>query len=202
MDLPFNWFDIAILVVLFVGFQRGRKHGMSEELMLVIKWLAIIIVGALSYSVIGDAIAASTPFTHLASYTMAYFGIALIITAAFLGMKKLMHGKLIGSDVFGGAEYYLGMAAGMFRYSCILVFALALINAPLYTQAEIKARLDYQNEWYGSDFFPGFQTLQSEVFEKSFVGPYIRNALGFLLIKSTPFEHKGIQRQKYQDLPG
>lgn len=201
MDLPFNWFDVAILAVLGFGIQRGRKHGMSEELMLLVRWVAIIIVGALSYSVLGDIIAQSTVFSHLASYTMAYFAVALVITAAFLGMKKLMHGKLIGSDVFGGAEYYLGMAAGMLRYSCILVFALAFINAPLYTQADIKANLAYQNEWYGSDFFPGFQTLQSQVFEKSFIGPYIHSTLGFLLIKSTPFENKGIQRQQYQALP-
>ena len=201
MNLPFNWFDIAILAVLGFGLHRGRKHGMSEELMLVIKWLAIIIVGAFSYSILGDLIAQSTVFSHLASYAMAYLAIAVIITASFLGMKKLTRGKLVGSDVFGGAEYYLGMAAGMLRYSCILVFALAFINAPLYTQADIKARQAYENEWYGSDFFPGFQTLQSEVFERSFVGPYIRSSLGFLLIKSTPFEKKGIQRQQYQGLP-
>ena len=201
MDLPFNWFDIAILLVLGWGVHRGRKHGMSEELMLLIKWLAIIVICALSYSVLGDLIAQSTVFSHLASYAMAYFGMALIITAGFLGMKKLMHGKLVGSDIFGGAEYYLGMAAGMLRYSCILVFALAFINAPLYTQADLKARQAYENEWYGSDFFPGFQTLQSQVFEKSFTGPYIHSGLSFLLIKSTPFENKGIQRQQYQGLP-
>jgi len=132
---------------------------------------------------------------------MVYLDIAIVVTLAFLGLKKLMHGKLVGSDVFGGAEYYLGMAAGVFRYSCILVFVFALINAPLYTQADIQANLKYQNEWYGSDFFPGFQSLQSQVFEKSFIGPYIRSALGFLLIKSTPFENKGVQRRKEQELP-
>lgn len=201
MNLPFNWVDIAVLAVLAFGVHRGRKHGMSEELMLVIKWLAIIVVGALFYSVLGDVLVEHSVFSHLASYTMSYIAIALVIFAAFLAMKKLTHGKLVGSDVFGGAEYYLGMAAGMLRYSCILVFAFAFINAPLYTQADIKASLAYQNEWYGSDFFPGFQTLQSQVFEKSFIGPYIHSSLGFLLIKSTPFENKGIQRQQYPDLP-
>lgn len=201
MNLPFNWVDIAILAVLGFGVQRGRKHGMSEELMLLIKWLAIIIVCAFSYSVLGDFLVENTVFSHLASYTIAYLVVALIIAGAFLGMKKLMHGKLIGSDVFGGAEYYLGMAAGMLRYSCILVCAFAFINAPLYTQADLKERQAYENEWYGSDFFPGFQTLQSQVFEKSFVGPYIHSGLGFLLIKSTPFENKGIKRQQYQALP-
>lgn len=201
MDLPFNWVDIAVVAVLVFGFTRGRKHGMSEELLLVMKWLAIIIAGGFCYATVGDMIAQSAPFSHLASYTMAYFSIAIFISVVFLGLKKVTHGKLLGSDIFGGAEYYLGMVAGIFRYSCILVFVFALVNAPLYTKADIQANLNYQNEWYGSDFFPGFQTLQSQIFEKSFLGPYVRSTLGFLLIKSTPFENKGIQRHKEQELP-
>lgn len=201
MDLPFNWVDIAVVFVLWFGFTRGRKHGMSEELLLVMKWLAIIVAGGFLYATLGDMIADNAPFSHLASYTIAYFSIAIVIYVVFLGLKKVTHGKLLGAEVFGGAEYYLGMLAGIFRYSCILVFVFALINAPLYTKADIQANLNYQNEWYGSDFFPGFQTLQSQVFEKSFLGPYVRSALGFLLIKSTPFEKKGIQRHPEQDMP-
>jgi hypothetical protein len=125
---------------------------------------------------------------------MAYFCIALFMAVAFLVIKKMAHGKLVGSDVFGSGEYYLGMAAGMLRYTCILIFALSFLNAPLYTQSEIKADLKYQNDVYGSDFFPKLYTVQEEVFEKSFVGPHIRNELGFLLIKSTPDEKKEIRK--------
>lgn len=201
MNLPFNWFDIAIPIVLIFGITRGRKHGMSEELLLVIKWLAVVIVGGIFYEPIGDVIEASTAFTHLASYRMAYFGIALVIAGAFMGLTKILHGKLVGSDVFGSAEYYLGMVAGFVRYCCILIFFLSFLNARLYTDAEIKANLAYQNEWFGSDFFPTPQNLQTQVFEKSFVGPYIRNGIGFLFIKSTPQEVKGLKRRPAEDLP-
>jgi uncharacterized membrane protein required for colicin V production len=193
MNLPFNWFDIAILVVLGVGLQRGRKHGMSEEVMLVIKWIAIIIAGAFGYSVIGDVISDNSVFTPLSAYMMAYFVIALVIAVTFLVIKKMSNGKLVGSDVFGSGEYYLGMAAGVVRYTCILIFALAFLNAPLYTKTEVAADLKYQNDMYGSDFFPKLYSIQSDVFEKSFIGPHIQKELGFLLIKSTSRGEKEIK---------
>ena len=75
-SMPFNWFDIAIILLLGLGVQRGRKHGMSEEIILLSKWLAIVIVGGLFYAVIGDVISDNSVFTHLSSYLMAYSAIA------------------------------------------------------------------------------------------------------------------------------
>jgi uncharacterized membrane protein required for colicin V production len=196
MSLRFDWFDIAMLLVLGFGLQRGRKHGMSTEIMLVLKWIAIIVVGGFTYNVLGDVITDSTVFTRLSAYLMAYIGTALFITVAFLGIKKMANGKLVGSDVFGSGEYYLGMMAGVVRYACILIFGLALLNAPLYTKSEIDADLKFQNDVYGSEFFPKLYTVQSDVFERSFVGPHIQNELGFLLIKSTPREKKEIRKER------
>jgi len=201
MNLPFNWFDVVIPIVLFIGIQRGRKHGMSEELLLLIKWLAIIIVGSLTYAVIGDAIAENSVFTHLAAYRFAYFAMAIVIGSLFLGLSKLAHGKLVGSDLFGSAEYYLGMAAGLVRYSCILIFFLAFLNARLYTNAEIAENMRFQNDAFGSDFFPTPYSLQSQVFEKSFAGKYIQKDLGFLLIKSTVLETKEVRHTRQEQLP-
>jgi uncharacterized membrane protein required for colicin V production len=196
MNVPFNWFDIALLLLLALGLQRGRKHGMSEEIILVAKWLAIVILGGLGYSMVGDVLSDNSVFTHLSAYLMAYSVIALGIAVAFLVIKKLANGKLVGSDVFGSGEYYLGMMAGVVRYTCILIFALALLNAPLYTKADIDADTKFQNDVYGSTFFPKLYTVQKDVFEKSFVGPYIHSSLGFLLIKSTPREQKEMRKER------
>ena len=201
MDLPFNWFDIVLPIVLIFGIQRGRKHGMSEELLLVMKWLAIVIVGGIFYQVIGDTIEASSPLTHLASYRLAYFSIALVIAITFMVFTKLLHGKLVGSDVFGSGEYYLGMMAGLLRYTCITLFALAMLNSRLYTNKEVSDELKFQNDVYGSNFFPTGYSFQAQVFEKSFTGPFIRKGLGFLLIKGTPQEEKGLKRRPAEQLP-
>ena len=201
MKLPINWFDIAVLIVLAVGVQRGRKHGMSEELMPVMKWLAILIGGAFGYAVIGEVINSNTVFERLSSYLMAYFAIMLVTAVAFAGIKKLIGGKLIGSDVFGRGEYYLGMVAGIVRYACILLVALAFLHARSYTQGEIKADVKYQNDVFGSTYFPKLYTVQTQVFEKSFLGPHIVSNLGFLLIKSTPPENKKQFKQKQFEVP-
>jgi len=194
--MPFNWFDVVILLFLGLGVQRGRKHGMSQEIILVLKWISIILVGGLCYGVVGDVISDNSVFSRLAGYLMAYIVIALGITVAFWAITKMANGKLVGSDVFGSGEYYLGMVAGFLRYTCILIFALSLLNARLYSQKEIKEDLSFQNDVYGSDFFPKLYTVQDDVFKKSFVGPHIHDELGFLLIKGTPPEYKELRKER------
>jgi uncharacterized membrane protein required for colicin V production len=194
--MPFNWFDVVILLFLGLGIQRGRKHGMSQEIILVLKWISIILVGGLCYGVVGDVISDNSVFSRLSGYLMAYIVIALGITVAFWAITKMANGKLVGSDVFGSGEYYLGMVAGLLRYACILIFALSLLNARLYSQKEIKEDLSFQNDVYGSDFFPKLYTVQDDVFKKSLVGPHIHDELGFLLIKGTPPEYKEIRKER------
>ncbi len=196
-QLPFNWFDLVLVVVLLMGLFHGRKRGMSEELLVFLQWLAIVIVSAAGYQALGDRIAAVTPLSHLTCYVLAYVVLALGVVVAFLLFKRLFHGKLVGSDAFGRAEYYLGMAAGMTRFGCALLAGLALLNARAYSPEEIRAYQAYQNEVYGSEYFPGLQTLQANVFERSLTGPLIRSHLGFLLIKPTAPERRELPRKDW-----
>src|SRR6185503_10664356 len=114
--------------------------------------------------------------------------------SVFLLLKRTFSGKLIGSDTFGRGEYYLGMPSGMLRFACILIAGLALLNARLYRAEEIKAMTKFQNDNYGSQFFPTLQTVQDQVFAKSILGPQIKTYLGFLLIKPTLPESTQIKR--------
>lgn len=201
--LPFNWFDVAVLAVLGFGLFRGRKRGMSEELNSVLMWLSIVICCAFLYLPLGTVIAGSgsgNVFSELSSYLMAYVAAGLLIAAIFALMKKSMGSKLVSSETFGRSEYYLGMVAGMVRFGCILIVGLALLNARAYSQKEIKADVKYQNDVYGSTFFPKLYTVQSQVFEKSLMGPWIKENLGPLLIKPTPPVQKQL-RQKEVALP-
>src|SRR5713101_6410165 len=130
--LPVNAFDIVLVAVLVAGVLRGRKHGMSEELLGLIKWLAILLGCALAYEPVGQFFLSTTSvFSRLSCYVMAYVATALLILILFATVKRALGGKLLGSDIFGGAEYYLGMGAGFVRFSCMLLAALALLNARL-----------------------------------------------------------------------
>src|ERR1051325_602728 len=120
--MPFNWFDAVLVGLLIWGLHRGRKHGMSDELIGLLKWLTVVIVCALAYPAVGERISDSAVFGHLSGYLMAYFEIALVIAVVFAYLKKAVGGKLLGSDVFGRTEFYLGMVAGMVRWACILIW--------------------------------------------------------------------------------
>ena len=196
--LPFNWFDIALLIVLIIGLQRGRKNGLSAELVGTFQWIVLVFGCAIVYGPVADFIRSSTPmFSAFAANLLAYLGSAMLILLIFGGIRKWAAGKLLGSDAFGNGEFYLGMVAGMIKFTCIAFTLLALLNARFYSQAEVKAELKYQNEVYGSDFFPSLYTVQSQVFEKSLVGPWIKNQLSFLLIKPTTPEPTKLARKEF-----
>ena len=199
-NLPFNWFDISVALLLLIGLQRGRKRGMSEEFLTMLNWVALVLVCSIAYEPIGSWLASITPFSLLFCYIVAYAVSAMVVASVFLLVKRSMSGKLIGSDAFGRGEYYLGMPSGMLRFACILLAGLALLNARLYRAEEIKAMTKFQNDNYGSQFFPTLQTVQEQVFAKSLIGPQIKTYLAFLLIKPTFPEGKQLERAK-TDLP-
>jgi uncharacterized membrane protein required for colicin V production len=182
---PINAFDLFLLVVLLAGLLSGRKRGMSEELLGLLKWVGVILGSAMMYEPGAHFLAESSPFGLLASFIIVYITLGILILGVFSLFKHSLGGKLIGSDFFGRAEYYLGMGSGMVRFTCMLLAVLALLNARYFSPQEVLAREKVQNEDFGSNFFPGLPTLQSVVFEKSLTGPWIKQNLGFLLIKPT-----------------
>jgi len=185
--LPVNFFDVAVVAILVGGLIHGRKRGMSGELLNLLKWLAVVLVCSFTYEPIGQFLVRSSDlFSPLSAYLSAYVVVAGLIVLLFAGINRALGGKLLGSDIFGHTEYYLGMGSGVVRGACILLAGLALVNARLYSQTDIKAAAKYQDDAYGSNFFPTLQTFQASVFNRSFSGPYIKEYLAFALIKPTP----------------
>jgi uncharacterized membrane protein required for colicin V production len=198
--MPIHWFDIAVVIVLLLGVSRGRKNGMSVELMVMLQWVAIIFAGAFFYRPLGDQLCQMSPVNHLFAYIAMYITIAIVVKLAFAGLKKAMGGKLVGSNVFGRAEYYLGMVAGAIRFACILMAALALLNAPTYSSQELARDKAYQVDMYGSAFFPGFGVTQHGIFQESLLGSAVKHYAAFMLITPTKSEKREMERRKV-DLP-
>lgn len=183
--LAVNWFDVVVVLVLGFGVFRGRINGMSKEILPLCQWLAIIFVSGLFYSVVADLLVKYASLDKVTGCILGYTILALVVFFIFSLLRRTVGLKLFGSNLFGGAEYYLGMPSGMVRFACILLFALSFLNAPLYTSAQIEASNKYQQRWYGAHFFPDLYNVQDEVFKKSFTGPYVKDYLGVLLIKPT-----------------
>ena len=195
-QLPINFFDALLIAVLVAGIARGRKHGMSEELLSMIQWLIILFGCAVIYEPLGQIIGQFTNmFGRLSCYLVAYVGGALLVLLVFTAIKRSIGGKLLGSDIFGRSEYYLGMMSGLVRCTCILLAALALLNARYFSPTEVRAMEKFQDDVYGSNFFPTLHSLQSTVFDRSLTGPWIKENLGFLLIKPTEPEKRELHQK-------
>ena len=136
-SVPVNWFDVVVVITVLLGLNKGRKRGMSEELVVTIQWVAIIFAGAFLYKPLGDMLCQSSPVSHVFAYIAMYITVAIVVKIIFSALKKAMGGKLLEANFFGRGEYYLGMFAGTIRFACILMAVLALLNAPYYTPQEI-----------------------------------------------------------------
>ncbi len=190
---PVNWFDFVAVIVLLLGVSRGRKNGMSVELMVMIQWVLIVAACAALYKPLGDMLAQSSPMSHLFCYITVYIITAIFVKGFFSLIKKSAGGKLVGSSIFGRGEFYLGMGAGAVRFACILICAMALLNARLYSRYELDAAKAYQVEVYGSNFFPEFSAIQQQVFKESLIGSLVKKNAEFLLIAPTKPENKELR---------
>ena len=202
----FNWFDVALVLILAFGFWRGRKRGMTKELLPSLQWLTILLGVGFGHIFVADWLTqqglikycfGNSFKEHTASLMSGYLLIALVAFIIFTVLKRKLNPKLEGSNFFGGNEYYWGVVAGLVRYVCMILVALALLNAPYYTAADIATKKAYNNRWYGGgmkdysgDFIPSVDEVQVSIFKTSLIGPFIKDKLAILLINSVPLENK------------
>jgi uncharacterized membrane protein required for colicin V production len=189
--LSFNWFDVAVIVILAFGLFRGRKNGMSRELLPAFQWVALVLVCGLGYSPVARIFRNATSLNQLTSDVLAYLLLASVVWVLTSIPKHKFADRLAVSNFFGASEFYLGMFMGIIRFACILLAGLALLNAPFYTTADIEAHAAYVQRWYGGgmqgysgDFIPSLQNVQEQVLEKSFIGPCVKKYLRPLLINT------------------
>jgi hypothetical protein len=185
-NFSLSWVDFAVVLLLFVGLWRGRKRGMSEELLDVIKWTLIVVVCGVGYQPVAHVLLSFTSvFGTLSMYVATYMAMALIIAITFSIIRKHAGAKLTGSDAFGASEYYLGMMAGVFRYGCIIIVGMSFLHAPQYTPEEVRAKVKYQEDNLGTTFFMTVPQLQQEVFKQSLAGKFVDEYLQIVLIRPT-----------------
>jgi uncharacterized membrane protein required for colicin V production len=205
-EASFGWFDFVVLGLMVVGLIRGRKRGMSEELLHVFQWLLIVVGCSRLYKPLGLLLSSFAQFSHLTSYLLAYLLIAIGIKFFFSYLKRAVGEKLVGSDIFGRLEYYLGMSAGMLRYACMTLVFMALLNAKYISEAELKRVAKVQQDNFGNISFPTLGSLQQDVFKKSFVGSLTKAHLADQLIysgpadKESPTPREGIGQRRTKEI--
>jgi uncharacterized membrane protein required for colicin V production len=180
-----GWFDIAAVGVLTVGLIQGRRRGISGEMLSLFQWLAIVIGGAYLYEPLGRLLAVSAGMGLLTAYIGSYLFVALTVKLIVSTMQRAVGEKITGSDVFGKSEYYLGMGAGAVRGACILLFAMALLNAKHIPEEQRRRFERMQQENFGTIRFPTIAGLQQDVFDRSSTGVFTRRYLRDQLIEPT-----------------
>lgn len=193
--LPFNWVDLAVVLTLLVGALIGRKKGMSEELLPVFQWLAIVVVGALYYEPLGKFLAGYTNMSLLMAYLVVYLGIVAGHLFFFGWLKRIVGEKLVASDIFGRLEFYLGMAAGAARFGCIVMVVFSVLHARYISPEQLAAEAKMQRDNFGSIAFPTFGLLQQAVFEHSAIGRGVKKYLNEQLIVATPPNQYLVKRE-------
>jgi uncharacterized membrane protein required for colicin V production len=180
----FNYFDFLAIVWLIIGLFRGRKRGMSQELLPLFQWVGIVIAGGLLYLPFSSLVRQYAQFNPLLSVIVAYLLIALGVHLLYLWFKQIFGEKLAQKDLFGRGEFYLGMMAGVARFACILLVALALLDSRVATPDELAKTEKFQKDNFSDIRFPTFGQFQQDVLFKSFSGDWIQNHLRQVLIAS------------------
>jgi hypothetical protein len=90
----------------------------------------------------------------------------------------------VGSDMFGRAEYYLGMLAGAIRFSCMIVCLIALMNAHIVSDAEMAQQEKAQRQNFEGIRFPTYGTIQHTVLFESLAGRSVKANMSHFLISS------------------
>jgi uncharacterized membrane protein required for colicin V production len=185
--MKYDWFDIVVVLVLIWGIVRGRKRGMSMELLPVLEVLIIVVAGAEVYQILGRQLANVTngSISLLLSYVLAYILFIIIVHVIFAKLRTAVGEKLVGSDMFGSMEYYFGMVAGLIRYAGVLIIVMALMNAQAIDKQHDAAQTRMQIQNFGKKYFPTFTGIQIDVLERSMTGSFMVQHLNHLLITPT-----------------
>ncbi|MGP8198309.1 MAG: CvpA family protein [Limisphaerales bacterium] len=199
--ISYSYFDLIVIVWLLIGILLGRRHGMTQELLPTLQWLGIVILAGLFYAPFASVIQQNTSgaFSRLWANVTAYVLIGFAINIFFIWLKNSIGEKLTGSDLFGRSEYYLGMLAGLVRFSCIVVALCALMHSRVYTAAELAATEKSQKKNFEDIRFPTYGSFQHTVLTESYTGRLIQDHLPLILIASVQPRHSETIAQKSQE---
>lgn len=182
--MSFDYFDMIALAWLIIGLLLGRKRGMTQEVLPTLQWVAIVVFAGLFYKPFAALIHQYTQFDTLWSNIAAYVLIGVGIHLIYLWLKGVLAERLAGSDIFGRAEFYAGMACGVLRFGCILVAFCALMNARIISKAELAQTEKMQAQNFSDIRFPTFGSVQQTVLFQSFTGRAVKDNLAPILIAS------------------
>ena len=80
-NLPVNWFDGVVVGMLIIGLFRGRKQGMSKEVLPLLKWVSLVVVCGLWYPMAAQLLVNTASLSQLPSCILGYLLLACSLFA-------------------------------------------------------------------------------------------------------------------------
>ncbi len=182
-SITVGWFDVLVIAFLVWGGMIGRKRGMSDELLDVLKWLLILMASAWGYMELASLVYKVGRFDNYWVHVGSYVGIIAVFKTLLTVLKQRVGKKLVGGDVFGKWEFQLGTAAGVLRHFCMVVIFVSLANSKPVSEAKVKQAEAAQKELFGDNFFPSKGRLRLDILYSSATGKMIRTRLPQQIMK-------------------
>ena len=182
LALTVGWFDPVFLLIMALGFWRGRIKGASHEHFALGQWLLFAVVGGLMSRALGKLMA---KWLGLSLYATGIFGYAvgggLVLIAAAI-LRTFNANQMLDAQFFGKTEEPAGGALGTLKSLCILMIPLALLHAHKVPDLANPKGIRDQ--------------LHAQIFERSLAGAAIEKAGGFMLIPAATEARRATVGQK------
>jgi len=204
--LSFNYFDVFVVLWLMLGIYLGRKRGMSQEVLPMLQWIIIMVLAGLFYAPIAQFLHQNANLGNVLAAVIGYVLVGLVVHFIFLWIKNAIGEKLVGSDMFGRGEYYLGMTAGAIRFACILVCLIAVMNVRIISAEEMARTEKVQEKNFEGIRFPTYGSIQHAILFDSLSGRAVKANLNNFLIASTTSQggksggSESVAKRKEQEL--
>src|SRR5471030_961576 len=93
--LSFGWFDLVFVAVLAFGLFRGRRNGLSRELIPLLQWAALVVVCGLGYPTVAQLLTQHLGWGRTIADVSGYLALAMVILIFFGFLKRLFTERMV-----------------------------------------------------------------------------------------------------------
>ena len=123
----FNFFDISILIILFISFFFAFKNGLIKSVFNLVKWIIIILLVKYSFDILRPYVDEFIKNSSIADISI--FLSVLICSYILLSTFNRIIIGIIQPNKSGFSDYMLGSIFGLIRGYIIIILIFTSLNA-------------------------------------------------------------------------
>ncbi|MDX9702232.1 MAG: CvpA family protein [Candidatus Auribacterota bacterium] len=143
MQIPLNWIDVMVGVILIIFAIRGYRRGLSGEILQVVGLLASLLLAYHFFGYVGDVLQKSISMPEGIASILGYVGVFVLLYTFFYVIRVIVH-KIMSVSFIAVIEKGGGILAGTMRGVCalsVLFVLIGMLRQPAITQYIFKESL-------------------------------------------------------------